>query len=199
MKTIRQAVLGAVVLLFASAIHSLAITNTAITVSSGTNIVLYWPSYGYETYLIQYRQTLSVTDSWSQLTNAYYANGTNFTTYTLYGVTPPPSSGGSGGGGSGTNPPPPLPDQPMVAPANGTGSAVPLALYPPGFNLTGFNIFDPATGEWMSGNGETVSTTFDSSLMASGATPMAGADDATNNMSGPQTGFFRVFHIPDWL
>lgn len=202
MKTIRQAVLGAVVLLFASAVHSLAITNTAITVSSGTNIVLYWPSYGYETYLIQYRQTLSATDSWSQLTNAYYANGTNFTTYTLYGVVPSPASGGSGGGGSGTNPPPPLPDQPMVAPANGTGSAVPLALYPPGFNLTGFNIFDPATGDWVSGNGETVSTTYESSLTASGATPMDGGfspDDSTNAVSGPQTGFFRVFHIPDWL
>lgn len=199
MKTIRQAILGTVVLLFASVIHSIAITNTTITVSSGTNIVLYWPSYGYETYLIQYRQTLSATDSWSQLTNDYYANGTNFTTYAIYGVVPRPASGGSGGGGSGTNPPPP---EPMVEPANGSGNAVPLALYPPGFDLTGFNIFDPATGEWMSGNGETVSTAFDSSLIASGAAPMGGRfspDDTTNDVSGPQTGFFRVFHIPDWL
>ena len=174
MKIVARVLVGAAALLFASAIHSSAITNTMITVSSGTNIVLYWPSYGYETYLIQYRQTLSATDSWSQLTNAYYANGTNFTTYALYGVVPPPSSGGSGGGGGGTNPPPPLPDQPMVEPANGSGNAVPLALYPPGFSLTGFNIFDPKTGEWMSGNGETVSATYDSSLMASAATPMDG-------------------------
>ena len=197
MKTVMRLLIGAAVLLFASAIHSFAITNTMITVSSGTNIVLYWPSYGYETYLIQYRQTLSATDSWSQLTNAYYANGTNFTTYTLYGVVPPPSSGGGGGGG--TNPPPPVP---MVEPANGSGTAVPLALYPPGSDLTGFNIFDPATGEWMSGNGYVVSATSYSSLMDRAATPMDGGvspDDTTNDVNAPTTGFFRVFHIPDWL
>jgi hypothetical protein len=211
MKTIRRAIVGAVVLLLTSAIHSLAITNTMITVSSGTNIVLYWPSYGYETYLIQYRQTLSATDSWSQLTNAYYANGTNFTTYTLYGVVPAPSSGGSGSGGSGGGSPPTpdmaragstTPSVPMVEPASGTGTAVPLALYPPGSDLTGFNIFDPATGEWMSGNGYTVSATSYSSMMGEGATPMDGGaspDDTTNDVSTPTTGFFRVFHIPDWL
>jgi hypothetical protein len=212
MKTIRQAIIGAVVLLFASAIHSFAITNTMITVSSGTNIVLYWPSYGYETYLIQYRQTLSATDSWSQLTNAYYANSTNFTTYTLYGVVPPPSSGGSGSGGSGGGSPPApdmamggsstTPGVPMAAPANGSGNAVPLALYPPGFDLTGFNIFDPTTGEWTSGNGYTVSASSYSSMMGEGATPMDGGvspDDTTNDVSAPTTGFFRVFHIPDWL
>lgn len=211
MKTVVRVLIGAAALSFASAIHSFAITNTMITVSSGTNIVLYWPSYGYETYLIQYRQTLSATDSWSQLTNAYYANGTNFTTYTLYGVVPGPSSGGSGSGGSGGGSPPApdmvmggstTPSIPMVEPANGSGTAVPLALYPPGSDLTGFNIFDPATGEWTSGNGYTVSATSDSSLMDGRATPMDGGvspDDTTNDVSAPTTGFFRVFHIPDWL
>jgi hypothetical protein len=69
MKTINLAIIGAVALSLSSAIHSFAITNTAIAVS-GTNLVLSWPSLGYETYLVQYRQTLAVTDSWSQLANA---------------------------------------------------------------------------------------------------------------------------------
>jgi hypothetical protein len=32
---------------------------------------------------------------------------------------------------------------------------VPLAIFPPGFDLSGFVIFDPATGERISGNGRT--------------------------------------------
>ena len=70
-----------------------AITNSAIAVS-GTNIVLSWPFYGYESYLVQYRQTLNSTDSWSVLTNAYHANSTNRTTLPLYGAVTGP--GGSG-------------------------------------------------------------------------------------------------------
>ena len=62
-----------------------AITNSAIAVS-GTNIILSWPSLGYESYLVQYRQTLNPSDSWSVLTNAYHANSTNRTTLTLYGA-----------------------------------------------------------------------------------------------------------------
>ena len=210
MKTTARALIGAVVLSFASAIHSSAITNTAIAIS-GTNIVLYWPSYGYESYLIQYRQTLSVTDSWSQLVNAYPANGTNFTTYTPYAVVPPPASGGGGGSGSGFGSPPTLDmamagraatNTPMAAPADGSGTAVPLALYPPGFDLSGFNIFDPASGEWVSASNYSASAVSNASPIVGGASPMdAGAtpDDSTNEISGPSTGFFRVFHIPDWL
>ncbi len=76
---------------------------------------------------------------------------------------------------------------------------VPLALYPPGFDLSGFNILDPATGEWISGSGYTISATVsavsEAQPMADGPSPM----DSTNNVSGPTSGFFRVFHIPNWL
>jgi len=202
MKIIKQAIIGAVALSFATAIHSFAITNTVIAVS-GTNIVLSWPSYGYESYLIQYRQTLAPTDSWSQLVNAYPANSTNMTTYTLYGLASPPAGGGNGGGGSGGGSPPApdlamsggTTDIPMAEPTNGSGSAVPLALYPPGFDLSGFTIFDPATGESVSGSGYSVNAFSAARPMDGGATP----DDSTNEISGPTTGFFRVFHIPDWL
>ncbi len=205
MNAIRK--LALIGLFFGSCCVSQAITNTVIYVS-GTNIVLSWPSLGYETYLIQYRQTLNATDSWSQLANDYYANSTNMTTYTLYGLASPPAGGGSGGGAGGGSPPSPdmamsrtaTADIPMAVPTNGSGSAVPLAIYPPGFDLSGFTIFDPATGESVSGSGYTISA----SPMTSGATPMDGGggftpDDSTNDASGPETGFFRVFHIPDWL
>jgi hypothetical protein len=59
-----------------------AITNSAIAVS-GTNIILSWPSFGYESYLVQYRQALNSFDSWSVMTNAYPANSTNRTTLLL--------------------------------------------------------------------------------------------------------------------
>src|ERR1017187_4924544 len=105
MKAIRHAIIGAVALSLATAIHSSAITNTAIAVS-GTNIILSWPSYGYENYLIQYRQTLDPSDSWSALTNAYPANSTNRTTFTIYGILTPPSGGSSFSGGGGSPPSP---------------------------------------------------------------------------------------------
>lgn len=209
MKIINRGIIAAIAL-SVSGFTAHAITNTAIAVS-GTNLVLSWPSYGYESYLIQYRQTLDPTDSWSVVTNAYPANSTNRTTFTIYGIVPPPGGGGSGGGGGGTNPPPPSPDQmntassdtsatadtnpsePMAMPANGSGSAVPLILFPPGFSLSGYVIFDPATGQWISGNGYTVNSSTATTSTGS-ATPM---DDP--NGDPPSTGFYRVFHIPNWL
>jgi hypothetical protein len=180
-----------------------AITNTTIAVS-GTNLVLSWPSHGYESYLIQYRQTLDATDAWTTLANAYPANSTNRTTFTLYGIVPPPNTNnGTGGGGGGA----PLPNGfsagslsarhggttvPLVMPADGSGAAVPLALYPPGLDLSDFVILDPATGQWLDGSGHT---------SALAARPMGGASpmDADEDDAEVATGFYRVFHIPDWL
>lgn len=104
-----------------------AITNTAVA-SIGTNVVLSWPSFGYETYLIQYRHTLNSTDSWSNLTNAFYANSTNRTTFSIVPEPAIPGGVSTNGGGGGIMPP---------------------------------------------GNGGGLGT--------------------------PGTGFYRVFHIPDWL
>ena len=47
----------------------------------------------------------------------------------------------------------PITLMPMVIPANGSGSAVPVMLYPPGFNCPALLIFDPVTGESVSGAG----------------------------------------------
>jgi hypothetical protein len=78
--------LAGALLLLASPLMSQAITNTAMA-ASGTNIVLSWPSYGYESYLVESRQTLDSTDSWSQVVNAYPAN-TNRTTYKIGAILP---------------------------------------------------------------------------------------------------------------
>src|ERR1700744_1856746 len=95
MNTLRKLALAALIFLGCGGLAS-ALTNTMIAVS-GTNIVLSWPSLGYESYLIQYRQTLSETDSWSTVTNAYPANGSTTSTFTLYGLVPPPNTAGGGG------------------------------------------------------------------------------------------------------
>jgi hypothetical protein len=152
MKTTRCAIIGAVALLFASAISSSAITNTAIAVS-GTNIILSWPSFGYESYLVQYRQTLDPSDSWSALTNAYHANSTNRTTLTLRGAVTAP---GGGGGqfmmmSSSMNVSSLMASGPLAIPLDGSGGGVPVAIYPPGFDFSNFNIFDPVTGDSVSG------------------------------------------------
>ncbi len=194
MKTSKLLIIAA---FLSSAFTSHAITNTVIAVS-GTNLVLSWPSYGYESYLIQYRQTLNLTDSWSQLTNAYPANSTNRTTFTIYGLVPPHGTNGSGGLGGSDSPPSPdeaasAPSEPMVMPANGSGTATPLAIYPVGFDLSGFVIFDPATGQWVSGKGYVIQPT--ASAPSGEIQPMDDSGGSTN----VNTGFFRVFHIPDWL
>lgn len=206
MKTINHGIIGAIVLLV-SGFTSQAITNTAIAVS-GTNIVLSWPSYGYESYLIQYRQTLDPTDSWSVLTNAYPANSTNRKTFTIYGAISPPGSNGNGGSnGNNIGGSLPMPDLansslnaastgPMVVPTDGSGVAVPLLLYPPGFDLSGFTILDPVTGESVSGSG----------YVASPQPLIPQSPDIPQPMGGspvdppaPTTGFFCVYHIPNWL
>ncbi len=203
---IKPPIIVAAALLFASAIHSFAVVGQSLDIHE-TNLVLSWPSQGYEQYLIQYRQTLDPTDSWSTVTNDYPANSTNRSTYIIYGVVPLPSTNGSSGNIV-TNPPP-APDsasgtmadsaapsttessEPMVMLANGSGTPVPLAIYPPGFDLSGFIIFDPATGQWVSGNGYSINSSTDTST--TGATPM---DESSGG--AVSTGFYRVFHIPNW-
>jgi hypothetical protein len=136
MKILTSILAGAAVVL--SPFASQAITNSAIAIS-GTNVVLSWPSQGYESYLVQYRPTLAPSDSWSQMANAYPANSTNRTTFTIYGVVSSPSSGG-------------------------------------GTNSGGGNIPIPIPGDTNSYSGGT-----------------------DTNVMPVQAGFFRVFHIPDFL
>jgi hypothetical protein len=107
MKAIQQGILTiSASLLLASSGQALAIVGLGIE-RDCTNIVISWPSQGYEHYLIQHRPTLAPETPWTNLTNNYPANSTNRTTYTILGVAAPCSEGGGGGGGGG-NPPSPL-------------------------------------------------------------------------------------------
>ena len=201
MKISEQGTLVTLLLLLAApAPRALAVVDQALQIQ-GTNLVLSWPSPGgYQQYLIQSRPTLDPSTPWTELTNAYPANSTNRTTYTIYGVVPPPSIAGGGGGTNSEAPPEPMsaipaePTEPMVTRADGTGSIVPLAIYPPGFDLSGFLIYDPAVSDWVSGSAYTRPAISALALNR----PQPQDDPQPQDASGVTSGFFRVFHIPDW-
>jgi hypothetical protein len=201
MKTISKLALFAVLLV--SGFTSQAITNTAIAVS-GTNVVLSWPSYGYESYLVQYRQTLNPDDSWSCLTNAYHANSTNRTTLTLYGAVT--GSGGNGGSfmarTTGESAYDSMAAGPLAMPIDVSGGGAPVAIYPPGFDFSNFNIFDPLSGDTVSGVDYVRSAPIQQTMAAQDillpSDDPQPLDGGSGNSSDPTTGFFRVFHIPSF-
>ncbi len=197
MKRIRQAIIGAGVLLLASTFHSFAVDGLQLSVQS-TNVMLSWPSVEGETYVVQYRRTLDPADLWQTLAAGWSAaTGTNITSFIHYGIVQyPPASSGGGTNGGGSPPSPemmsgssPAPAEPMVMRADGSGSAAPLAIYPTGIDLSGFIIFDPATGESVSGNGYTIKPAI--STPSGGMQPMDLSGDSTNQY----TGFYRVLSV----
>ena len=82
----------------------------------------------------------------------------------------------------------------MARPASGEGVAVPLMLYPPGFDLSGLEIFDPATAEWVSGAGYTVNQTALSADQPEIPQPTdsGSGDGGTNSTVGSDPGFYLV-------
>jgi hypothetical protein len=87
--------------------------------------------------------------------------------------------------------------EPLAVPVDGSGDAVPAAIYPPGFDFSNFNIFDPVSGESVSGIGYTTPLLQQrASLAQDDPQPL---DSGSDDPPAPQTGFYRVFHIPDFL
>ena len=83
---------------------------------------------------------------------------------------------------------------PLALRADGSSAAVPLNIYPPGFDLSGFLILDPQSGEWLSGDGYTTKS-FDYALESDG--PGVPGDPGDPQEGGgitdpPDTGFYRV-------
>lgn len=70
-----------------------ATTNVVLSVDYGTNAVLHWPSQTNQGFMIGYRPTLSVTNSWELLTTAVAATNGSQTTFTNQGVITTGSSG----------------------------------------------------------------------------------------------------------
>lgn len=163
----------------------------------GTNLVLSWPSQGYESYLIQYRQTLDESTPWTQLTNSYHANSTNRTTFTIYGVVSPPAPGGSSFAGDGDSASPSeiaVSDsvELMAMPKDGSGDAVPLALYPVGYDTNNLIIFEAQVRHFRSRSVSTAGQVSENGPGENGPLDDPPPDDP------PSSGFYRVFHIPDW-
>jgi hypothetical protein len=191
--------LAALAVLSLSLAQLQAVEGQALQIQ-GTNLLLSWPSPGgYQQYLIQYRQTLDPSSPWTPLTNAYPANSTNRSTFMICGVVPAQSLTARGAGGTNQPPPAPMspiqqPTQPMAVPGDGNGSIVPLALYPPGFDLSDLLIYDPAVAEWVSG-----ATYVRPQPSLDRPLPQNGPGPNGPDLSDPPTsGFFRVFHIPNW-
>lgn len=193
MNTIKARLIAAVVLtILAAPIQSFGIVGLGIE-RQCTNIVISWPSQGYEHYLLQFRPTLDPSTPWENLTNNYPANSTNRTTYTIFGVAAPCFSGGGGSGA----PPSSLGSfgswsGPMVMPKDESKPPVPLGIYPPGIDLSGWIIFwpDDSTDEWSAERVE--------KWRASNQVEGGGGAELDGPTPGDNSGFFRVFHIPDW-
>jgi hypothetical protein len=105
-----------IALLLISVTYIFAIEGIQVSVQS-SNAVLYWPSLTNETYIVQYRPTLTGS-SWLTLTD-YFAAATNanltFFVHSNSVQYPPASGGGTNGGGS------PMPPTPLVKSGGGSG------------------------------------------------------------------------------
>ena len=141
MKTFHRETLLASLIVLSFVHQSFGVVGQAIEVQ-GTNLVLSWPSLGNESYLIQYRPTLDPSTPWQQLTNVYPANSTNRTTFVIPCCVLADLASGSGmmsysGGTSGgaalmmdsIGQFQPAGPKLWAVPADGSGAAVPLALY----------------------------------------------------------------------
>jgi hypothetical protein len=195
-----KGITAAGVVLLASATPSLAIEGLQLSVQC-PDVVLGWPSTPWENYIVQWRPTLNPSTPWVTLTNSLLADWTtNWTTFVDSNRVQCALGGTnsfSGGGGE----PPPVPSlagratstsqvsEPQVRRADGSGSTVPLCIYPPGFDLSGFIILDPSTGEWVSGAGYTLSRASLNQPQPDDPQPQ---DDGPGGDPPPDPGFYQV-------
>ena len=204
MKTTMRVILAAGIFLLASATQSHAIEGLRISVQC-PDVILGWPSNPGENYIVQWRSTLDPSTPWVTLTNSLPADWTTNWTIFVHSNQVQCASGGTNGySGSGEGSPPApgdaatatsnlLVSEPMVRRADGSGSTVPLCIYPPGIDLSPFIIFDPSTGEWMSGSGYTVSRSSTRGLQSDGPQPDGPQPDDPQPV--PSMGFYQVVKV----
>jgi hypothetical protein len=200
MKSPKYGIIPAGLLLLASAAHTFGIEGLTLSLQC-SNVVLSWPSTPGENYIVQYRPTLDPSTPWETLTSSWAADPTTNITYFVHSnIVQNPNCGGEGlDMMAEQREVPEVASEPlaipMVMPANGEGIAVPLIIYPPGFNLSGFLIFDPSTGEWVSGKGYKVKS--QGTDGASPDVPDPGGDGGgdgggATNAPAPAPGFYEV-------
>lgn len=136
-------------LFLASSLYVSGIEGLKLTIRC-PDVVLSWPSIEGENYIVQFRETLSTNTPWVTLTNCLPAeSGTNITTFTHSNRVECPSEEMLGR--TNTKKTPPFqPNYPLVMPSDDSRAPVPLGLYPPGIDLTGYVILwpDGSTDEW---------------------------------------------------
>lgn len=180
--------------------ETVAVPNTKIEARC-PNILLFWPSSPGQSFLVQFKTNIANEIPWVTITNYLLApSGTNQTIFLHPDQIPCPSTNYvSGGGGGGGLPPSPAfatiasqPAVPLAMRADGTGTPVPLVLYPPGFDLSGLIIFDPSSDEWISGNGYEIQP-----AVMNGPQPLDGGTYGPLDAGGgaDNMGFYRVIDV----
>jgi hypothetical protein len=197
----------AVAAVLAAGIDANAIEGLRLSLQC-SNVVLSWPSIAGQDYIIQYRPTLDPSTPWQTLTNRYPGDlATNITLFVHSNILKNPNCGGGSLAATGisrrSNQDAILsivPAELMAMPANGTGSAVPLAIYPVGFDFSDSIIFDPVSGKWVSGAEfmqAQPSTIGIETMNGVGDVPPpfddgSGGGIRTNSTHLPDTGFYQV-------
>jgi len=162
MKTLQRGIIGVAALLLASAVQLFAIEGLKLSIHC-PDVWLSWPSVEGETYIVQHRGTLDTNSTWVTLTNALpAASGTNLTTFVHCNQVDCPTgqifgmmfsgdgqSGAASLGGESEQKESKA-TEPMVIPKDGSEGPVPLGIYPPGMDLSGYIIIwpDGSTDEW---------------------------------------------------
>lgn len=143
----KQTILTLAILL-AAASQTFSVPGLRIAVDC-SDIVLSWPSTTGQTFLVEFRSTLDSATTWTELTNHYPASiGTN-TTFIHPERVPCSTSSFAGGGGEssgGTASPTVASDssyEVLVMPNSKSSVPVPLNLYPPGMDLSGYILIWP--------------------------------------------------------
>jgi len=199
-------IIAAIAVLFTTETNAPAIEGLQLSLQC-SNVVLSWPSIAGQNYIIQYRPTLDPSTPWQTLTNSYPGDWTtNVTVFVLSNIVQFPNCDGGGSFAAmsldsalsdSTALAVAEPPVPMAMRADGSGSVVPVAIYPPGFDFSNFIILDPSTEEWISGVGVTREAVM---LAASPSGTMDGPlDPEEGGGSGgggtnaaPETGFYQV-------
>lgn len=197
MKITTKITIGTAAFMLLTTLHTFAIEGLQISVQC-SNVFLSWPSTNDEIFIVQYRPTLDSSTPWQTLTASWAADtATNRTVFVHSNIVQFPNCGGDSmmmsmnesaalSAKSATD----EPTEPVAVRIDDEKlSPVPLMLYPPGFDLSNFLIFDPASSEWFKGTAELTAAL--NSVSRDVPQPQDG-DGPGDDSTPPETGFYRV-------
>lgn len=198
--SVQGTVLIGTCLLLASSTQSFAIEGLRLSVQC-SNVVLSWPcqSDASESYIVQYRPSLAPGTPWQTLTSSLYSEqGTN-TAYFVHENIVTNADCGGGDSFAAMEGRDPLTRElacfdwgvPLATRSDGTGGIVPLAIYPPGFDISSLLIFDPASADWLNGSDYRHNDVIRDGPLDPPPPPGGGGGGGGGSMVS-ETGFYRV-------